>query len=585
MSKANMSFREQMRGFPYGQIFVVCVIRISEPIAFSLLFPYVYFLTRDFHVAKTEAEILTYSGYLSAAFSLAQVISAIQWSKFSQRRGRKLPLMIGLCGSAFSMLLLGFSKSYGMALLSRFLMGLLNGNLPILRTLLGELVTKKEQQPLAFSTFPLLWNFGCIVGPLLASALVHPNYDDDYYQPKAQNSKKDMYEDFLTRLFPWLYPLNETYPYALANIVVALLLLSSVVVVFFFLEETHHKVKYQYDAGLEAGDRFLRLLGIRDHTAKRLWITDTVLNDTPPQPFDYDDLLDTDSFVLESSGPLYGSTDNETSRKPLKKAVVGPFTRRESVSLVRTVSAVEAREVDETSIPWRALRDPLCYAPILANIILNLYDICFAQFVPVFMSNDVALDKNGDLDLKFPFRISGGFGYLTEQVGRMLSLTGFCGMLVILIVYPWVDRHYPLTRSFSLLHFPLMIVLILFPYAVFFLPENFRHYEPHEEKDYFLTNLVLYGLNFVKVFCTAMMFPLLQYLTHAGLPPKHRAIINSLSITASLLAKCFAPIMGGLLMTFSISHNVGYLFFWTLAAACLGGYFQSFQLIEDAEEV
>lgn len=613
MAAQKLTFREQIRGFPYGQIFVVCCARLSEPIAFSSLFPYVYFLTRDFHIAKTESDISKYAGYLSSVFALSQVLSAIQWSKFSQVRGRKITIMIGLFGSMLSTLLLGFSTSYYMALLSRSLMGLLNGNLPVLRTVIGEIAVERKHQALAFSTFPLLWNLGCIFGPLIGGALAHPKLDDDYYT--------DRNVAWLSAI-PGLDKLNTAFPYALPNIVVAVFLFISIIILFLFMEETHYSLKYKYDFGLVVGDKLLVLLGVRDPSQKRPWETN---EETQPfltaqpvdeDPFDYDDEVDeleeftgpevesigsgtTSSSSSNKGGPRsYGATNTSRKNKvrrfspvsALSKSSssdVGPFSRRQSISLVKTLSRENDiktfEENDDTKIPWKALRNPMCYGPILANILLNLHAVCFDQFIPVFMSNKVILNKEGFLDSKFPFRISGGLGYSSEEVGKILSVTGFLGILVIIFVYPYVDRNFRLTHAFTYLHWLLIPVYFIYPFVVFALPENFKANVPLDLRNLDFTNIFLYGLSFGKVIATAMLYPLVTFLTHIGSPPKHRAIINSLAITAGSAAKCIAPILGGLVMSFGLRHDINWLFFWTLALSAIVGYFQSFQLVDDAE--
>ncbi|GMM36861.1 hypothetical protein DASC09_041860 [Saccharomycopsis crataegensis] len=656
------SFLQSMKGFPFGQVLIMCLARVSEPISFSSLFPYVYFLTRDFHIARTEAEISIYAGYLGAAFSLAQVLSAIQWSKFSQVHGRKIAIMCGLSGSMLSMLLLGFAKRYEVALLARFLMGLLNGNIAILRSSIleiPEIANNRDFQPLAISTFPLLWQIGCIVGPLLSGNLVHPKEDDDYYKKNdPQMFLPTMFssteigqiaatksKDFLTRMFPFLEKLNERYPYALANIVVSYFLFNSIIVVYFFMEETHYSKKYEYDSGLAAGDKFLKFLGLRkENSSIRPWelkndnatrplIEEEIRTHVDEDPLEYDDNDEEGDEVvnfLNSSSPdslsehssltcnrktalsnecpvSYGGTDNydnnsrtlnisttirrtrsfKSSRKPSMREI-GPFNRRQSVSLARTVSCSSdirrLEQDDDTKIPWRALRNPRCYAPILANLLLSMHNICYEEFVPLFWSNDVGYDKNGNFDSQFPFRISGGLGLNTEEVGKILSLTGFCGMFVILIIYPYVDRHFESTKSFTCLHLALIPVYIVLPYCVFTLPDRTHHYEPKESRDLFNTNLFLYSISFCKVFATSMMFPLVQFLTHIGAPPKHRAIINSLAITASAFSRCIFPILAGFLMTFSMSHSIAWLFFWVVGLGATLGLFQSLQLVEEAKD-
>jgi MFS family permease len=67
------------------------------------------------------------------------MVSAPTWCLVSNRFGRRTILLTGLLGSAISIILFGLSKSLIWAVIARSLGGLLNGNLPIARTYVGEL--------------------------------------------------------------------------------------------------------------------------------------------------------------------------------------------------------------------------------------------------------------------------------------------------------------------------------------------------------------------------------------------------------------------------------------------------------------
>jgi len=91
------------------------------------IFPYVYFMIRDFKVTKNESEISVYAGMVTSAFAFAEFSSGVIWGRLSDRIGRKPVLITGLAGTALSMLIFGFAPSLPVALLARALGGLLNG--------------------------------------------------------------------------------------------------------------------------------------------------------------------------------------------------------------------------------------------------------------------------------------------------------------------------------------------------------------------------------------------------------------------------------------------------------------------------
>lgn len=68
------------------------------------------------------------------------------WGSLSDRIGRKPVLMIGCSGTMLSMVMVGFASNIWMALLGRALGGLLNGNIGVIQTMVGELVKKPEHE-------------------------------------------------------------------------------------------------------------------------------------------------------------------------------------------------------------------------------------------------------------------------------------------------------------------------------------------------------------------------------------------------------------------------------------------------------
>jgi MFS family permease len=91
------------------------------------IFPYVYFMIKDFGVTKHESEISVYAGMVTSAFAFAEFSSGVVWGRLSDRIGRKPVLLTGLAGTALSMLIFGFAPNLPVALLARALGGLLNG--------------------------------------------------------------------------------------------------------------------------------------------------------------------------------------------------------------------------------------------------------------------------------------------------------------------------------------------------------------------------------------------------------------------------------------------------------------------------
>lgn len=70
----------------------------------------------------------------------------MHWGSLSDRIGRKPVLLIGCFGTMISLIMVGFSSNIWMALIGRTLGGLLNGNIGVIQTMVGELVRKPEHE-------------------------------------------------------------------------------------------------------------------------------------------------------------------------------------------------------------------------------------------------------------------------------------------------------------------------------------------------------------------------------------------------------------------------------------------------------
>lgn len=531
MPNPKESFRTQMKGFPWSQIFVIACVRFAEPIAFTSLFPYVYFMVKDFGISQNEAEVSKYSGYLSSIFAFCQVLTSFNWGKFADKNGRKPTLIIGLTGSIASLLLLGFAKNYYYALAARSLMGLLNGNVAVIRTMIGEVATERKHQALAFSTMPLIFQIGCVVGPLIGGFL------------SGDSSR-----------FKILKPLVKKYPYALPNLFVSGLLLISMTTAIFFLEETHYKHKYRYDPFVEFGDAIKRHV-FKVEPKKRAWHKNQIRETPSPAEIDEETALlddeDDDEQSITSVGHL--------------------LTRRESVALIRTYSLHEVKDEDE--INYKELLTPHIFYAVVCNFIMSLHIVVHDEFLPIFLAYDIAKSKTGELISKFPFKIVGGLNYSSEDTGQLLSSTGILGVVFVLFVFPYVDRNYDCLTTYKNFIKIFPIVYFLVPYLVLF--GDFKT----------LSKIAAYTLTCLKTLGTSISFPQILLIVHNSSPPKHRAMINGATISVSALARCSGPLIWGFIMSWGQKFQIAWIGWWLLSLLALLAIYQSRYLKDSTEEV
>ncbi|KAJ7352327.1 major facilitator superfamily domain-containing protein [Mycena albidolilacea] len=102
-------------------------------------------------------------------------MTVLQWSRASDHIGRKPILMIGLFGTGTSILCFGLSRTFGALIFSRCLCGLLNGNIGVMKSVMGDL-TDRSNRAEGFAYLPIVWSIGASVGPLIGGNLARP-YD------------------------------------------------------------------------------------------------------------------------------------------------------------------------------------------------------------------------------------------------------------------------------------------------------------------------------------------------------------------------------------------------------------------------
>jgi MFS family permease len=100
---------------------------------------------------SNDQNVAVFAGIMVSVFTFGEFLMAPQWAKISDRIGRKPTLLIGSVGTMISTTLFGFSNSLPMAIAARTCAGLLNPNLGVVRTFVGELVTKDQQGIMAMT--------------------------------------------------------------------------------------------------------------------------------------------------------------------------------------------------------------------------------------------------------------------------------------------------------------------------------------------------------------------------------------------------------------------------------------------------
>ncbi|WJX87380.1 hypothetical protein P8452_69582 [Trifolium repens] len=146
--------KELNQGVSNTNLFIIWMVVLCSTLPASSLFPFLYFMIRDFKLAKDETDISYYAGYVGSSFMLGRTLTSVLWGMISDRYGRKPVIIFGVFVVVVFNTLFGISTSFWMAVITRFLLGCLIGAVGPVKAYAIELV-REEHQALGLSTVTL----------------------------------------------------------------------------------------------------------------------------------------------------------------------------------------------------------------------------------------------------------------------------------------------------------------------------------------------------------------------------------------------------------------------------------------------
>lgn len=165
--------RDSNPGIQLKLLILVWIITLAAALPISSLFPFLYFMVRDLHIAEREEDISYYAGYVGSAFMLGRALTSLLWGVVADKYGRRPVIMFGTFTVVIFNALFGVSVNFWMALSTRFLLGSLCGTLGPLRAYVSE-ICRKEHQALGMSVISTSWGIGLVIGPAVGGFLAQP---------------------------------------------------------------------------------------------------------------------------------------------------------------------------------------------------------------------------------------------------------------------------------------------------------------------------------------------------------------------------------------------------------------------------
>jgi len=198
------------------QVMIIAYVAFVNILASVIIFPFLPFFAAMFYPDVPTSRMGVYIGMLASAYFLGDVIGSLIWGRFADTYGRKPAVLIGLLTSLSGLMFFPFSPQYWVAVVVRFLSGLLCGNNSLTRTMIAELCDDSNQHR-GFSMIGLATGMARLVAPAIGGFLALP----------AQKYPR-IFKDTIF----------ETFPYFLPCFIGAVLTFICILLVMFYVDET-----------------------------------------------------------------------------------------------------------------------------------------------------------------------------------------------------------------------------------------------------------------------------------------------------------------------------------------------------------
>ncbi|KAL6626425.1 hypothetical protein ACP70R_030151 [Stipagrostis hirtigluma subsp. patula] len=200
--------------FPFAELFLIWLVTLCSTLPIQSLFPFLYFMIQDLHIAKDIEDIGFYAGFVGrfsanrisssvtclpqsrkyriygvfainegASYMFGRALSSVIWGIMADKYGRKPVVVVSLISNSgmfpiyarviFNSLF-GLSSSYWMALTTRGLLGFMCGMLGPIKAYATE-VCRKEYNHMALAVVSSSRGIGLIFGPAIGGYLAQPS--------------------------------------------------------------------------------------------------------------------------------------------------------------------------------------------------------------------------------------------------------------------------------------------------------------------------------------------------------------------------------------------------------------------------
>src|SRR5712671_7866438 len=174
-------FYKEVRKIP-AKLFTLMITAFIDMVGLLMIIPLLPFYVKELSgsgltVLHLHIGVGTITGFIVTSYTVAQLLSAPLWGRFSDRVGRRPTLMIALAASGIAYLIFGFAHSLLVLFISRLVQGAGGGTVGVIQAYVADSTDPKDRAR-ALGWLSATTNLGVAVGPVLGSfALTLGSYD------------------------------------------------------------------------------------------------------------------------------------------------------------------------------------------------------------------------------------------------------------------------------------------------------------------------------------------------------------------------------------------------------------------------
>ena len=149
-----------------ARLLVLFVTAFVDMVGLTMIVPLL-----PFYATKLGASA-TWVGVLVSAFSVAQLVVAPLWGRFSDRYGRRPAILAGLLLTACAYVIFAFAGSVLVLLISRLVQGLGGGTIGVVQAYVAD-ASPPERRTKSLGWLSAVTSLGAVAGPAFGSVMIH----------------------------------------------------------------------------------------------------------------------------------------------------------------------------------------------------------------------------------------------------------------------------------------------------------------------------------------------------------------------------------------------------------------------------